>query len=148
MRAGLNFVLWGVYYGILLVLERWKLKQWLEKPSFFFLGHIYTMLAVMIGWVFFRAENLEHACMYCHKLFGFNNNEKLLWGDFMTWPLVLLILTAILFAGPIPRLQCFRNEIDRENIRWFDYIVQPILLAAVLLLLAGNTYNPFIYFRF
>ena len=146
--AGLNFVVWGAYYGILLVLERWQLKRWLEKPTFRIAGHIYTLLAVMVGWVFFRAESLPEAWSYCCKLFTFTGNAALPLKELITLPLALLMLAAVLFAGPIPLIKYFRNEIDRENIRWYDFIVQPLLLALVLTLLAGNTYNPFIYFRF
>ena len=146
--AGLNFVLWGAYYGILLILERWQLKKILEKPLFYPFAHIYTLLAVMVGWVFFRAETLPEAWIYCTKMFSFTNNEALILQELLTLPLVMLILAAMLFAGPIPLLKCFSKEIDRENTRWYDFIVQPVLLTAVLILLAGNTYNPFIYFRF
>ena len=146
--AGLNFVIWGAYYGVLLVLERWKLKRWLDNPRFYILGHIYTLIAVMIGWVFFRADNLHQAWHYCGKLFSFSANAKLPLTDFLTVPFVILLVISILFTGPIPRLKCFRNELSRENICWYDFIVQPVLLTAALLLLAGNTYNPFIYFRF
>ncbi len=146
--AGFNFLLWGGYYGVLLVLERWQLKRWLEKPAFYFFGHIYTLLAVMIGWVFFRAENLYTASIYCKKMFTFTDNCNLVLQDFLTLPLILLIAAAILLTGPIPRLRCFRDEITRTDTRWYDFVIQPLILAAVLMLLAGNTYNPFIYFRF
>ena len=146
--AGLNFVLWGAYYGVLLILERWKLKRWLEKPSFYIIGHIYTLLAVMTGWVFFRADSLRDAWIYCGKMFSFTANAALPLKDFLTVPFVILLAAAILFAGPIPLLKYFRNELNREQICWYDFIVQPMLLISALLLLAGNTYNPFIYFRF
>lgn len=146
--AGLNFVLWGAYYGVLLVLERWQLKRYLEKPSLYIAGHIYTMLAVMIGWVFFRAESLSDACIYCIKLFSFSNNPRLQLQELVTIPLILLMTAAVLLSTVIPKLKCFNNEIERENTRWYDFIVQPLMLSATLLLLAGNTYNPFIYFRF
>ena len=146
--AGFNFVLWGAYYGVLLVLERWQLKRFLEKPLFAPLAHIYTLLAVMLGWVFFRAETLPEAWSYCCKMFTFTNNAALPLKELVTLPLVLLMAAAILFAGPIPLLKCFRSEIDREDVKWYDFIVQPVILVLVLMLLAGNTYNPFIYFRF
>ncbi|MBE6384545.1 MAG: MBOAT family protein [Lentisphaerae bacterium] len=144
--AGLNFAVWGVYYGVLLILERRWLKKWLEKCNI--AAHIYTLTAVMIGWVFFRSENLSDAYTYCCKLFSFTNNPGLPLQDFLNASSGVLIIIAVLFAGPIQRLKCFRDEIGRQKNRWYDYIVQPLLLAAVLILLAGNTYNPFIYFRF
>ena len=141
-------MVWGAYYGVLLVLERWKLKPWLEKPALRFFAHIYTLLAVMVGWVFFRAENLPEAAVYCCKLFDFSNNVNLPAQEFLSFATAALVLAAILLAGPIPRMKYFSNESSRESLRWYDFIIQPLILAAALLMLAGNTYNPFIYFRF
>ena len=146
--AGLNFVVWGAYYGVLLVLERWKLKPWLEKPALRIFARIYTLLAVMVGWVFFRAENLPEAAFYCRKLFDFSSNANLPAQEFLTFATAALVLAAILLSGPIPRIKYFSNESSRESFRWYDFIIQPLILAAALLMLAGNTYNPFIYFRF
>lgn len=144
--AGLNFIVWGLYYGVLLILERWKLKTFLSKHSY--LARIYTLLAVMVGWVFFRVETLPEALNYCRAMFAFNNNPALKIGDFLTNPLAVLILTAILLSAPVPMLKIFKDEASRTRVKWYDYPLQAALLGASLLLLAGNTYNPFIYFRF
>ena len=144
--AGLNFIIWGLYYGVLLILERWKLKTFLSNHRY--LARIYTLLAVMIGWVFFRAETLPEALNYCRAMFAFGNNPALKTSDFLTNPLAILILTAILFSAPIPMLKIFKNEASRTRVKWYDYPLQAVLLGCSLLLLAGNTYNPFIYFRF
>ena len=144
--AGLNFIVWGLYYGVLLILERWKLKTFLSNHRY--LARIYTLLAVMIGWVFFRAETLPEALNYCRAMFAFNNNPALKIGDFLTNPLAVLILTAILLSAPIPMLKIFKDEASRTRVKWYDYPLQAALLGVSLLLLAGNTYNPFIYFRF
>lgn len=146
--AGLNFIIWGMYYGILLILERWKLKNILEKPAMFIVRHVYTLLAVMIGWVFFRSENFPYALNYTAKLFSFSSNDQLLMQDFLTLPFALLLIAAILLCGPIPSLKYFRNENSRQEPRFYDFFVQFFILAASLIMLAGNTYNPFIYFRF
>ena len=146
--AGLNFVVWGAYYGVLLLLERWKFKTFLEKPALRIFAHIYTLLAVMVGWVFFRAENLPEAAVYCRRLFDFSNNASLPLQEFITFFSGALMLAAILLAGPIPCIKYFRNESSRETLRRYDWVIQPLILAAALLMLAGNTYNPFIYFRF
>jgi alginate O-acetyltransferase complex protein AlgI len=96
--AGLNFLFWGIFYAILLILERWKLKSLLDNPKFHLLGHIYTLLSVMIGWVFFRADNMLIACKYIGKMFSFTNNVKLPVTDFLTPQLTILMILGILFA--------------------------------------------------
>ena len=146
--AGLNFIIWGAYYGILLVLERWKLKTLMEKSPAKIFNRLYTLLAVMIGWVFFRADDLPSALQYIGKLFSFTDNKNLPSTDFITPSALFLILAAILLCAPVPLIKYFRHESSRQNIRWYDLPLQLILLAASLLMLAGNTYNPFIYFRF
>mgnify|MGYP002770790207 CR=1 FL=1 len=146
--AGLNFIIWGLYYGVLLVLERWKLRNIFERKHFSFLAHVYTLLAVQIGWVFFRAETFLDAAGYCRTMFDFSNNPDLAVSSFLTPISGVLLVAAILLSAPVPMLKIFCDETTRTQIRWFDYPLQGILLGASLLLLAGNTYNPFIYFRF
>ena len=146
--AGLNFIIWGLYYGVLLILERWKLKKFLSLPELGWLARIYTLLAVMTGWVFFRAETLPEALAYCRTMFTFNNNPALPVRDFLTLPLTVLIIAAVLLSAPVPGLKIFQDEAVRVRVKWYDYPLQAALLLASLLLLAGNTYNPFIYFRF
>ena len=102
----------------------------------------------MVGWVFFRAENLPEAAVYCRRLFDFSNNAALPVQEFITFFSGALMLAAILLAGPIPCIKYFRDESSRETLRGYDWVIQPLILAAALLMLAGNTYNPFIYFRF
>ena len=102
----------------------------------------------MISWVFFRSENFPDALNYTAKLFSFSSNDQLLMQDFLTLPFALLLIAAILLCGPIPSLKYFRNENSRQEPRFYDFFVQFFILAASLIMLAGNTYNPFIYFRF
>ena len=68
--ASFNFVLWGIYYGGLLMLEKTFLLKWLKKCSVF-VQHIYTMLSVVLGWVLFASENLSYAFVYLKTMFGF-----------------------------------------------------------------------------
>lgn len=148
--AGLNFIVWGLYYGVLLVLERWKLKTFLEKPGISFFARIYTLLAVMIGWVFFRAENLSDALNYCHAMFKFSNNPELPAKDFLTPELGILMIAsiAISLAFPTAITKFFKEDPNHFQVRWYDCLMTVIILSASLTMLAGNTYNPFIYFRF
>lgn len=146
--AGLNFIFWGLYYGVLLVLERWKLKSFLENPRFYIFARLYTLLAVMIGWVFFRAENFPEALGYLRKMFVFSSNSELLTGDFLSWPLVGLATVAVFLAMPMRWLKIFGEEPGNIQIKYYHCLLAVLILGTSLVVLAGNTYNPFIYFRF
>ena len=147
--AGLNFIVWGIYYGILLVLERCFLKSFLEKPAFSFFAHFYTLLLVIFGWVLFRAENLPDACVYSWKMLSFQNNPELPLSTFLTKWTVLLICISILFSAPLQMLlPKLKRYLYSEEIHGADFLLIPFLLILSIVMLTGNTYNPFIYFRF
>lgn len=67
--ASLNYVLWGVFYGILLIIEKLFLLKWLEKAPKF-VGHIYAGLAVLFGWVLFAFEDIGSGAAYLKAMFG------------------------------------------------------------------------------
>ena len=65
--AGATFIIWGLYHGLFLVVERMGLGKLLEKNCFRGLNHIYTALVVVVGWVFFRADTLADAKVILHQ---------------------------------------------------------------------------------
>lgn len=147
--AGMNFLLWGIYYGILLILERLFLKSYLDNAKLSIPAHIYTLTAVILGWVLFRAESLSGAVCFLKTMFSFQKNPELPLNSFITVNALFLIVAGVLFCAPIQYLiKPVRNAIERTETTVSDIIILPLLLAACIILLAGNTYNPFIYFRF
>ena len=71
--AGATFIIWGLYHGLFLVVERMGLGKLLEKNCFRGLNHIYTALVVVVGWVFFRADTLADAKVILHQMFTWEN---------------------------------------------------------------------------
>lgn len=152
--ASWTFMAWGFYYGIIIALEKAFLGNWLTKlwsP----LQHIYVMLLVMIGWVFFRADNFAYSIAYIKTMFGFNgelyNNESTLVLLDNGW----ILLLAILLSMPLfPYLQEKTAEWSEKynGFRWgrefFGSMYYVGLLLVVTMYLVNSTYNPFIYFRF
>jgi alginate O-acetyltransferase complex protein AlgI len=143
--ASWNFLLWGVYYALLLIIEKAFLLKILGRvPEA--VGRIYTLFAVVIGWVFFSIENLPSALAYVSAMFG--GSGGLISSDFLyylrSYGVMLLILAAA--STPLPK-----RLLDRlpERLKTF---AAPVLAAASLLLctayLVDGTYNPFLYFRF
>ena len=145
--AGWTFIVWGLWHGLFIVLER---VAKLDKKEFPLpvkvVMHIYLLLAVIVGWVFFRAENFSGAWGMIRKMFDFSacgsRDDLPVSGIF-----VLMFAFALFFSSSLPR-----KIYDRfKNNRWGITIWRAIccgLLFLVLLRLAGASYNPFIYFRF
>lgn len=145
--ASFNFIIWGLYYAVFLMLEKYLKKLMDKVPNF--LLHIYTMFAVIIGWVFFRASNLNQAFYFISILIGINNNEfydsyaNLIFSD--NWHLILI---GILFSTNIFKILYERYFIIRKVTKICIPVILPILVCLSVLSLVNSTYNPFIYFRF
>ena len=152
--AAWTFVAWGLYHGSFLVVERLGVGRWLERlwaPA----RHAYTMLAVMVGWVFFRAESLHQAAGYLGAMSGFANGSGLEQhvGLQLNAVVALALAAGVTGSAPVlPRLARWREGISVLNLR---LVVEAgrvaglvLLLVASAMLMAAGTYNPFIYFRF
>ena len=151
--ASWNFIFWGLYYGLILVIEKMIIGKYIEKSPKFF-QHIYTVVLVMIGWVFFRSENIVYARDYLLIMFGrgdyqFINLKSLYY--LIEYKYAFII--GILFSMPI--YPYIINKLDRIKTRWIkvlsDYIKSVFLILLFLLCimyLINSTFNPFIYFRF
>ena len=146
-----NFIFWGIFHGVFLIIERLGLKKVLEKTPKI-LQHLYTMIIVIIGWVFFRADNFIFALKYLKILFipNFIHMESFL-VELENLKLFIAVC-AIIFSTPIvPKLKnillnnIFKNKFYYEIFRNFIYII--FFLLSVIFL-AGSNFNPFIYFHF
>ncbi len=136
--AAWNFVLWGLYYFVILLIERLFLKRFLDKSIFF--SRVYTLLLVMFGWVLFAAPSLEDAVVYFSRMFTINPGTDFIEYFYTYW---YIFAAAVFFATPVPA-------------RWFrrhrDSALSYVFLIAVFLISVGilvdSVYNPFLYFRF
>ena len=143
--ASWNFVLWGVFYGIVLLIEKLFLLDVLKKAPKW-AGHIYTMFVVMLAWVVFAHTDLSVALHYLSMLFGnasaFANGATLF---YLRNNIVLLIVCAIACT---PLTQKENGLFSREKLRPY----YPALILAGLLVctafIVDASYNPFLYFRF
>ena len=148
--ASYNFILWGLFHGMFLVLERWKLGAFLERiPQVF--RHIYTLLIVMIAWVFFRAETLPEAGQYLLQMVNVTHwNWNVVYTNINPEQVTFMIL-GILFSLPV---------VDRFTERFVEngrrkQVWNSLYLAVVgggfilsICYMTGSEFNPFIYFRF
>jgi alginate O-acetyltransferase complex protein AlgI len=149
--AAWTFVIWGAYYGILLVFELYLKNRWRFEFSGS-LGNGYTMLAVVLGWVFFRSPDASSALAYLKVLFGLapETNTFLFYsaGYYLEADVIVALTAAILFAWlPVERWEksSFWESAPGVALTGLTSL-SLILLSAVVLSTVG--FNPFIYFRF
>lgn len=147
--ANFTFLLWGLWYFTFLILERLFLGKWLQKNPVKIFNWIYSILVVMIGWVFFRANNLFDAVNYLKQMFGgFASNYTVV--SFLSMKAVIAFVLGILFAGFLQRpLQAtYEKNKYRTPVMICDLAIQLVTLVLCILLMVSGTYNPFIYFQF
>ncbi|WP_278682227.1 MBOAT family O-acyltransferase [Paraclostridium bifermentans] len=147
--ADWNFILWGLYYGLILIIEKFLLKDILERmPSF--IQHIYTMVLVMIGWTFFGIESIQKSLEYIKVMFFLNGN-KIIDSTFIYYLHTNLILLIILILCSTPIVnKVFKKIIQNGRMEGVTLVVtvQFVLLFLSIAYLVNETYNPFLYFRF
>ncbi len=143
--AAWNFVLWGLYYGVLLILEKFVLGDVLERiPSP--VRHLLTMLIVMCGWVLFSAPDLSAALLYLKAMFGGGAG----WTD-GTGAYLLTTNLAVLLCGAFCATPLYRRILEHFDAKWVfraGMVAYPLLFALCVIFLVSETYNPFLYFRF
>ncbi|MFD6511003.1 MBOAT family O-acyltransferase [Bacillus sp. NPDC060175] len=147
--ANWNFIIWGLYFGLFVTLEKLFLLKWL-KNRMSFIGHMYTLFIVLIGWVFFEFENLSVAIDFIGTMFGFNQSafldNKTLY--YFTTNFMLFFVLAIC-STPFPK-RAF--VYIREKSKLPGAIGIPVFYVVLVVLstayLVNATYNPFLYFRF
>ncbi|MEM7104538.1 MAG: MBOAT family protein [Bacteroidota bacterium] len=150
--ASWSFVFWGLFHGLFLVLERIGLGKFLERiPGIF--QYIYVLIVVMVGWVFFRAENFDYALGYLGAMIGIAETPLYYANYFLDKEVILALFAGILFSTPIYPFVERKLTSDSKSSKayWFRITEYSLLLWLLVLsgmYLASHGYNPFIYFRF
>ena len=144
--ASWNFVIWGLYFGLILVLEKAFLLKILQKTHAFF-AHLYSLLLIIFGWVIFECGTTSEIIGFFKGMFGIGVS---LWNEETTYILCNSLLIFILAA--ICSTQIGKNIKEKlsgkfKNDYWKCATVAILLLLSVMFL-AGDSYNPFLYFRF
>ena len=145
--AAWTFVMWGFWHGALLIIERMGTRAWLDRLPWP-VAQAWTLFAVMLGWVWFRAPDLASAAGYYTVLFGGAANPGAHpWQGEIGSQELTAIVVGLALALPRPREGGLKLAASGAG-RWRHL---PLSLAAVIVcacFLAGGTYNPFIYYRF
>ncbi|MFP5393474.1 MAG: MBOAT family O-acyltransferase [Gammaproteobacteria bacterium] len=142
--AAWTFVIWGLWHGLFLIVERIGLQRRLDAlPAV--LAQAYTLLVVLLGWVWFRADSVPHALAYLRAMAGLQTVDPLAhpWQLDVGYSTLLAVVVGLALA--VPRRAAAAPARKRPGWRATSATV---LLLLSLASLASGTYNPFIYFRF
>ena len=156
-----TFVVWGLYHGLFLVVERTGFGRWL-KTGRAPVGHLYTLAVVTVGWALFRAETLSQAGAFVSAMFGLaaGTGQEHSVAMYLNTEVILALVAGVLFSAPVIRyLAGLRERYLTSRAGSVTAVAEALLcflgiainLFIVLLsasYLAAGTYNPFIYFRF
>jgi alginate O-acetyltransferase complex protein AlgI len=158
--ASWTFVVWGLFHGAFLVIERVGLAAWLEAMPRA-VRHAYVLIVVMVGWVFFRADTIAGAVSMLRAMVGLGSGAPTAYAPewYLTPELVIAIIIGVIGSTPIVPAMAARlaggpkgPPLPEAAFGWIPSAAVTValvaLLAASLMLMAARTYNPFIYFRF
>ena len=147
-----NYLIWGIYYGVILMLERYVLNKFLDKlPNFF--KHIYAIILILIGWLIFTSNDILYLSDYLKSLIGINVSVI----DNYTINLLLsnlsILIVGIVLSTPIyevlsKKIKEVKNKYLTISINILTGILINILFVITLSYLVSSSYNPFLYFRF
>lgn len=146
--ASWNFIFWGLFYGIMLFVEKHSFKSFLQKlpPPF---CYVYTLFIVLFGWALFYYTDMSSLARWISSAFGLSGALYDLSSVTVFYGNLWLIAVCVLASTPLPRL--FFNALCRKS-KVFAAVCEPLFTAAGIIvcfiLLIGQTYNPFLYFRF
>ncbi|MGN0106935.1 MAG: MBOAT family O-acyltransferase, partial [Hominilimicola sp.] len=144
--ANFNFIAWGIYYFVILVLEKYVYGKYLEKlPSF--LQHVYAMFLILVGWTIFYFEDFSQLIQYLGYMFTLKNG--IIGSDAAS---MILSYLPLMLAAALASMPVWKNLYLKIRDRKITAALEIVFCAVVLLLctasLVNQSYNPFLYFRF
>ncbi len=153
--ASWTFVIWGLYHGFFLIIERAGFKRLIDRlPSA--LRHAYALLVVMGGWVLFASGTLSQALYFLRAMAGFDTaSQPVYYQDYLRPDLTAAMIWGILFSAPLLQLVSNTSVRLTTRTRFLEHPMRFLQVAGLVFLLllsvtflASGTFNPFIYFRF
>lgn len=144
--ASWNFLLWGLYFGLLLILEKFVLKKLLDKlPSV--IQHIYALFFVIIGWGIFYFTDIKQLGSFFADLFNFSNG--IIGSQALTLLLSYLPILIVAAIASTPLGSKIYNRFKDKKFIWIPEVLFCVIILAISTAsLVNQSYNPFLYFRF
>lgn len=148
--ASYNFIFWGIYHGVFLIIERIGWGKFLERHKVF--AGLYTFFAVVLGWMLFRIESMRQIWHFGKRMllpWMYIASHYSVW-EFLDGYTIFMFVCAILGMGAVQRLM--QKQALGIILKWKFSLLElgycTVLFVLCISALASNTYNPFIYFRF
>lgn len=146
--ANFTFIMWGVAYGIIQIIEKLFLLKFLNWNKLKIINFIYTFTIAVMLFVVFRCDRLEDAFTIFRQYLTFDSKYNIM--TFLSMKYIIVFIFGILFMGPVQRIMAGvyekLNKLTLINV--CDAIIQFTILGYAILSVADGTYNPFIYFQF
>ena len=149
--ASWNFIIWGLYFGIILIVEKYFLKNILDKlPKI--IRNIYTLFIVMISFIIFSSDNINSAFVVIKGLFSFGSLDFS--NDFIIYYVrsyVVILISGLVLSTPLIKniiSKLKENKILNYIINFLEVIVIVLIIIVITSMLIDSSYNPFLYFRF
>ncbi len=148
--ASWNFILWGLYFFLFLLLEKWILLPFLNKHSF--IGHFYTVIIILFSFVIFQRTNITELCSSLQGMIGLHDipfaNEEIL---FYFKEYLFLLIFAVFLATPLLKIG-YKKLKEIKQIEVLLTIIEPVIYIGIFLLctsfIIDTSFQPFLYFRF
>ena len=148
--ANFTFIFWGLYYAVFLLVERLFLGKYLDKNPVKVLNIIYTFFVVMVGWIFFRSDDILQGFEFTGQLFAGAGSAENSIMNFLSMKMLLVLPPALMLCGPVQRLleKTYKKYSRNIAVRIADLGIQVVFLFVSVVMIVSGTYNPFIYFQF
>lgn len=150
--ASWNFVIWGLFHGIFLILERGRFNKIISNRG---IGMLYALFVVINGWVLFRSPDIGYAISYFKNMYGFSHGSNFLVLTHLDyWTLFILVISVVFCAPVFPFIKNYINQQlnSNENILLSFSIIRSTIVIIIfivsVMIIQSSDYNPFIYFRF
>ncbi len=145
--SNLTFLVWGVYFGILVIFERYFFHKILDKSKKF--SHFYTLLLVLFGWVFFMSKDMNAALETFSYMFGMGKGIADLSSLFALRTYIVILLLSILFCTNFyAKLETLIIKKYKNKSILVNLLLYLLLFVVSVACIVGSTYNPFLYFAF
>ena len=144
--ADFNFIFWGLYFGVLLVLEKFVLKKWLDKAPAF-VQHIYALFFIIFGWVLFYFSDLSQMGDFITSMFGFGGTVISADAGALALSYLPMLLVAAFASTPV-MTNLYRRIENTKAAPALKTAFCIVVLGISTALLVSQSYNPFLYFRF
>ena len=147
--ASWNFVLWGLYFAILLLLEKFVWQKFLDKHKIF--AHISTFILILFSFIIFNTESIAGIGLFFQNLFNFNLAFTNVETNFYLSNYLIVLILAFIGMGPWMK-NLYQKIANSKTGKKVLIIAEPIFLMILLFIITGyiidDSYNPFLYFRF